>query len=340
MSPCRSSTNNKDGGIPTTSSNHQECKECNAGSKSLTFDAKEEEFQLQQLFNKDTSSSISQANNNNNNNTTNNVSSATTGYNNTKTTSTIMEDHKEREVNDETMDSDSEIDPVLYSILKLLGHASSNNKNSNNNNGSDDDDDQSLSSSDHIVSEVEIAFQKETLQDKQAQKEKNTAINNSATNNNYTITTPPWTLPFISIPEFSPTEIWETAELILTLLLLRGLILLLSILAQLIGYASPNNKDINNNGSDNDDRNLSSYDDINVSEVEIAFPNETGPCIDHNIQPPVYDERIHWQGTQQIHHDWVAHQSINKQQRALHLLLQQFNTSWDMWAYRIGIEHP
>ena len=374
MSPRRSTTNNKDGSIPSTSPNHRECKECNAGSKSLTFDTKEAEFRLQRLFNENTSSSISQANNNNDNTTTNRIGFAPTGHNNTRTTFTSMEDNKDHEMDNETIDSNSEIDPDLYSILQLLGHASSNNKNSNNNNGSNDDDNQSLSFPVHVVSDVEIAFQKETLQDQQTRKEYNTASINSAANittlspqeKNDLAPVPPKTrtLPFISIPDFSPTEIWETVELILTLLLLWGLILLFSIFKHLVGYASPNNS---NNGSNEKDQNLFSYNDMSVSGVEIAFPNEflqgfgqgigaappawevtctilttlmcpAGFGTNYNLQtfPQTQDERTHWQGTQQDYHDWVACQSVDKQ-RAQCLLHQLFNTSWDMWAFWIGI---
>ena len=366
MGNCRSTTNNKDGSIPTASPNHQECKECNAGSKPLNFDAKEAEFRPQRLFNETTRSSISQVNNSNKNNTTNNIGSATTGHNNTKNVSTSMEDNKNHETDDETIDFDSEIDPALYFILELLGHASSNNKNSNNNNGSDDADNQSLSFSAQIVSDVEIAFQKEPPEmddeslemddesidsalysvirqflgdnddwsdsfsydnsdseedivfhnknhlDKQAQKEKNTIINN---NNDSATTTLPWQEKSDLAPVFPPTT-W-----------------ILPLLSSIEGWRSL-------------DQAIHSYlcpYDRNDADEDPYFPptpklpaQPSAKKPDLTNLPQNQDERIHWQSTQQDYFAWVSCQSIGKQQ-VKHLVLRQFNTSWDMWEEWIGI---
>ena len=232
----------------------------------------------------------------------------------------------------------------------ILGDIKTNNNNNAHDNSSDDDDEWSLSSDHYFILGVETAFQKENLQEKQAQQEQNAISNNSAN----TIPTAPlrdeydfipssntWAHPFNPIADFSPEDIWVETELLLTLLLTRGLLLLVSFLERLVVYASPNNEDINNNdGRDDNDWNLSSYQGLGQGNAASPYIWVTMPPaisgID-NIQPQTYDERIHWQGTQQIHHAWIAHQNINKQHRALHLLLQQFNTSWDMWAYWIGI---
>jgi hypothetical protein len=49
-----------------------------------------------------------------------------------------------------------------------------------------------------------------------------------------------------------------------------------------------------------------------------------------------YYEWIHWQGTQQDYYDWISHQKSDKQCVKL-LILQLFNTAWDMWEDWVGI---
>ena len=199
------------------------------------------------------------------------------------TNNQLKQNHGEDHHNDFPFDRgkelDSEIDSV-YSILKLLGNTSSNNKNSNNNNGSDDDDNCSLSTFDHIVSGVEIAFQKETLQDSpnfQDDDDTKTSLNQSPPTDSSINAI--WAIIQFAARLFN--KLWCHA-LRLKFAKNPSGVLELKPFGNDASSGGLNNDNNNNNSSDDDNGSLSSeslssddIDDYSISDKKLAFQEAT-----------------------------------------------------------------